>query len=318
MIWSSLRRCQKGFEGQKRGTPRRPTAAFDFHAPPRRFPVFHLDLPADNTLPTRGGDVTIEDPPAFAFPFVAPRTEEEGRAIAVWINSHLVFFLSLNVGTHAARRALDGARAGDRAGLALWLRRLVVLRLGHVSFTRAAANLTREEYESYVRPAMQSMRTDFSGVSSADNWAFSRAMADLTQELPLVLERWSPGDAAPARAELAAYRDADREWWAHHGRIMGKLISAPQSLARMEYERRREAGETITYDEFKAVLRAPEAMAENDRFFAVRRSRVGRAQFRHNLELALALVAPFQDPSGPLPRYWSTAAEAMAEIAGEP
>src|SRR5262245_66488398 len=82
MAWSTLRSRLKGFEGQKRGTPTRPTAAFAFHAPPRRFPVFHLDLPADNTLPTTGGDDTTEDPPAFAFPFVAPRTEEEERAIA--------------------------------------------------------------------------------------------------------------------------------------------------------------------------------------------------------------------------------------------
>jgi hypothetical protein len=37
------------------------------------------------------------------------------------------------------------------------------------------------------------------------------------------------------------------------------------------------------------------------------------AQFLHNLELVLNLVAPFQDHEGELPRYWSAAAEIVGE-----
>ena len=113
------------------------------------YPIHQLTMPIHSILPNemrlRG---PVQDPPNFNLPFPAPANESEQRAIAVWINSHLIFFMSLNIATFAARNACIATKEADVASLTRWVDRLRMLRLASVAFTCTAANLTQELYSS--------------------------------------------------------------------------------------------------------------------------------------------------------------------------
>lgn len=280
-------------------------------------PVYQLTLPIHSILPSETLQrESVQDPPLFDFPFPAPANETEQRAIAVWINSHLLFFLSLNVATFAAGQACIAAKAADVNSLASWLNRLRILRLASVAFTCTAANLTQEVYESYIRPAMQCMRADFSGVSSPDNGVYAAGLAQMKEAIGELLPTLSAAPAQTIHVALAAYGEAEKIWWSHHGEIMRRLISSPHSLARLEYQRQvGEQGKQISYDEFKhETLRAPQALTENDRFFAVRRDEIGLLQFQRNVEHTLAALEPYQIDDPELRGYWQAGVQQIREI----
>jgi len=100
---------------------------------------------------------------------------------------------------------------------------------------------------------------------------------------------------------------------------MRRLISAPHSLARLEYQRQMEVqGKQITYDEFKhETLRAPRSLSENDRFFAVRRGSVSLFQFQCNLQHTLKVREPYQLDDPELNGYWQAGVDLMAQIIEE-
>lgn len=285
-----------------------------------RYPVYRLTLPVDSVMPAgTAHPAPVQDAPLFHFPFPSPANESEERAIFVWINSHLLFFLSLNIATFAARQAHQAAQKREVASLALWLDRLTTLRLASVSFTCSAANLTQEVYETYIRPSMRSMRADFSGVSSPDNGVYSTALAEMKEAVSELLLTLPPTHALPIQQALAAYGQADGVWWSHHGQIMRRLISTPHSLARLEYERQASVqGREIRYEEFKQqTLRTTEALSENDLFFAVRRGSVSLEQFRHHLRTMLTMMHPYQEPVDKLVGFWEAGAELMGKIIDE-
>jgi hypothetical protein len=246
-----------------------------------KYPIHFLSLPANCMMPTAGGEVT--ENVLFKPPFPLPANENEELGLSTWILSHQVFFMSLNVATFAAHQAIKDKK---------WIERLIILRLGMVAYIGAAANLTKELYESYIRPAMRSMRSDFSGVSSIDNWEFDIAIKQL--------------------ANIQDYDSADKMWWDYHTKIMGKLVSKPQSLAQIEYKRQMYAG---SFEDFKKVLRSPQALIENDRFFAVGRGTVSLPQFKHNFLQAISKAKDFQDNK--LSTYWENATQLIMDIFDE-
>lgn len=285
-----------------------------------RYPIYQLTMPIQSILPVEPHPrEPVQDPPLFDLPFPAPANETEECAIAVWINSHLIFFLSLNVATFAARQACMAAKEADVTSLTHWLDRLCVLRLASVAFTCTAANLTQEVYESYIRPAMQSMRADFSGVSSPDNGAYVAELSRMKEAIGEMLPTLSTAEIQPIQQALAAYGEAEKVWWGHHGVIMRRLISTPHSLARQAYQRQvEEKGKQITYEAYKhETLRTPEALSENDRFFAVRRGGVSLLQFRHNLQHTLEVLAPYRIDDPELTVYWQAGVKLMLQIIDE-
>jgi hypothetical protein len=283
-------------------------------------PIYQLILPQDSVLPDVGDTpfLPVEDPLLFDLPCLHPSNETEELALSTWINSHLLFFVSLNVGTYVVQQVIDGAVERDLPKVLKWLNRLSVMRLSMVAYAGAAANITRDVYESYIRPAMSSMRSDFSGVSSKDNWVFDDAVNRMKLIVTQLIEE-TPAEQSLALSEaLAAYGEANRIWWTYHGKVMTKLISAPLSLARMTYQKQVDHGSTISYEQFKhATLRTEKAITENDMFFAVARGPVTLPQFHWNLKHILKLVRPLRDTSEEFERYYDDGEALMNVIIQE-
>lgn len=309
---------RRRFEAEMKKTARKPPEEPEPDAGWRgRYPIHEILLPEGSFFPDPGAIVEAADPPLFSPPFPAPRTEAEARSLFLWINGHQLFFMSLDAAATATRRATSAVSGGDFLEARRWIERLLALRRGHVAFSATAANIPREIYESYVREAMRSMRADFSGVSSVDNWVFDRAMQELRAALasPAIVEAPRVPDL---RSALRKYQEIDRLWWIEHTRIIEALVSSPTSLAREEFERQQAAGSSRSYEEFRHILRTDRALEENDRFFAVRRAPVNLAQMRRNFEHILEIMHPHRDQSPAMVGHWEAAVPVMREIlAGE-
>ena len=74
---------------------------------------------------------------------------------------------------------------------------------------------------------------------------------------------------------------------------MRRLVADPTSLARLTYDKLvAERGLRDSFLECQKVLRTPDALDTNDRFFAVRRGEGTRATFRLALDRLTEWVAP--------------------------
>ena len=166
---------------------------------------------------------------------------------------------------------------------------------------------------------MKAMRADFSGVSSPDNGAYVVEFALMKEAVEELLPTLSTIAVQPLQQALVAYGEAEKVWWSHHGEIMRRLVSTPHSLARVAYQRQvEEQGKQRTYEAFKdETLRTPQALAENDRFFAVRRGAVSLLQFRHNVEHTLAVMAPYRSDNAEVADYWQAGVTLMFQIIEE-
>ncbi len=247
--------------------------------------ICELTLGADSRLPLTEGIAEPARP--FLPPFVAPHDEAQAAAMALWINAHQLFFITLCAGASCADQALHALREGRAADAAPWLGRITDLRWGAVALTAAAGSIAPEIYSAYIRPAMASMRADFSGVSSRDNWRFDDALRTLEGVLS-----GAPHDSG-LRESWRGYEAATRTWWEVHGRVMRRLVGDPTSLARKAYDKLvADTGTTQNYREFQAVLRSDAALTTNDEFFAVRRGVPERAPFRAAIARLAAWITP--------------------------
>lgn len=262
--------------------------------------IFVLELPSDSTVPLMRGETPRQTP--FVPTYLAPRSPDEQAALSLWINAHQVFFIALCAGTTGARRvtaALEryqfagspSARVAEFANACRWLTRLTDIRLATSAITEAAGAISPAIYASYIRPTMASLRADFSGVSSRDNWHFDDAthtMADAVHHL-ITDEPCNDG----LRLAMSDYNESVKTWWACHARVMRRLVGEPISLARLAYDKQvAQQGLTQTYQEFQSVLRTNEALDCNDEFFAVRRHASDLATYRAAAQRTQAWLAP--------------------------
>lgn len=254
--------------------------------------VRELLLAPDSRLPRRDGP--IAEARAFEPPFAPPTRTDEADALAMWINAHQLFFMLLCAATSSADRAVRALAAGRGDDPIPDIERIIALRRAATELTDAAGAIAPELYASYIRPTMASMRSDFSGMSSRDNWRFDEAMQELTAAVGRALERSAPG--VDHGAFIAAWRDqeaAASTWWERHAHVMRRLVADPTSLARLTYDKLvAERGLRDSFREYQKVLRTPDALDTNDRFFAVSRGESTRATFRVALNRLTQWVSP--------------------------
>lgn len=254
--------------------------------------VREILLAPDSRLPTLDGPLADARP--FAPPFAPPTRTDEADALAMWINAHQLFFMLLCAATSCADRAVSALAKGRGADAIADIERISALRRAATELTDAAGAIAPELYASYIRPTMASMRSDFSGMSSRDNWRFDEAMQELTAAVGRALERPQPGVDHGALA--AAWREQEAAtgvWWERHAHVMRRLVADPTSLARLTYDKLvAERGLRDSFREYQKVLRTPDALDTNDLFFAVRRGEGTRATFRVALDRLTEWVAP--------------------------
>lgn len=277
--------------------------------------VFEVVLTEDSRLATLPGSASTAR--AYQPSFPAPRDADDADALALWINAHQLFFLLLCAGTSAADRANAALAEGRGHDAITAIGAITALRRAATALTDVAGGISPDRYTACIRPTMAAMRSDFSGVSSRDNWRFDDAMRDLTATVVRALGEAPPG---PDRDALAtAWREqeaATRAWWELHALVMRRLVPDPTSLARLAYDKLVAEGLRGSFRDFQKVLRSPEALDTNDTFFAVRRGGATSATQHAALERLQRWLDGRLDPSarGVIERGVAAARALLGEV----
>jgi len=270
-------------------------------------PIHVIELPNRAELPLAAPCLpqSAEDDPRT--PYVAagpgPTRESEQLALSMWINTHQALFLTVGAASAALRAALDLVRAEDYAAAAHWLGVARDLRLSSAAYTALPA-MTREVYESFIRPSMLEVRPGFSGVSSRESIVFAALVVEWSE--PSLLERAA---AQPGRSGVQTALDelhgADETWWRGHAGAMRTLVNVPVSLAMAEYKRRVDEQHTrMKYGDFlKTNLQCPDALVDYDRYFGVERRELSPARYLETFERALDLSGPYVSSDEATLRY---------------
>lgn len=280
-------------------------------------PIYRIRLHSGATAPaTDEGAVPFDDsldPVVHVPPCRQPRTDMERRGLSAWMNTHQALFMTLDLAIDSGLRAAAAFERSQTTAALRELRNAQYLRAASAAYT-SLPPVTREVYESFVRPSMIDVDPGFSGVSSPESIRFEKVLRRLKH-------LFRPASGLSLSPELVtAYQElraADRFWWQYHGRAMKVLVGGTVSLARREYQRKLEAGlqEDSVFREFKEhYLRNPSAIADYDHYFGVARDEISATEFWHTLDRTLRLSASYIESEGPLAEAWKTGSQTIQLI----
>jgi hypothetical protein len=278
-------------------------------------PIAVISLSLDGLLPSSiHGAMPATSP--FACRHLPPTNHDQHRLLSMWVNTHQAMFVATGISAHCVFRLADALMTdADRDTMASLVELAVDCRLSSAAYT-SLPWLTRPLYEAYIRKSMMQVHPGFSGVSNQEAITMERALRSLKRAHDqLFLRNRKQAEALlPVLDRLYA---ADKSWWRFHGKAMGKYVSNPVSLARMDFKNQALGGsgdaDFQTYRD--RVLRQTEAIADYDAYFAVRR--------RHDLCLdhyeallahTLECSAPYVEQTGVLATYRARGAKALQSV----
>jgi hypothetical protein len=282
-------------------------------------PIEIIALSLDGLLPLQGS-LGGDNPPLRREPFICrhlpPRTATEETLLSMWVNIHQAMFISTGIAAQCVqdmcgliRRQAPMRDVCDMAHLA------AAARLSSAAYT-SLPHLTLELYEAYVRPSMMTVHAGFSGVSNQEAITMEeslRALKEVHAEIAETNRDYAQA-LLPVRDRVFA---ADREWWKYHGMAMGKYVTDPTSLARMDFkiQQAHGSGDKLFQDYRDRVLRQVDAIADYDQYFAVKRQDdLSVDHYRQVLDVVLERSAPYVDSRGVLASYRADGTRALYQV----
>jgi hypothetical protein len=282
-------------------------------------PIEIIALSSDGLPPTKDGVSRSSLPlprESFVCRHLPPRTTTEETLLSMWVNIHQAMFISTSIAAQCVQDMCGLIRKQapmrDVYGMA---QLATAARLSSAAYT-SLPHLTLELYEAYVRPSMMTVHPGFSGVSNQEAIVMEESLRALKEVHAQAAE--ANRDYAQA---LLSVRDAvfaaDREWWKYHGKAMGKYVTDPTSLARMDFRNQQAhgSGDKLFQDYRDRVLRQVGAIADYDQYFAVkRRDDLSVEHYRQTLDVVLERSAPYVETSGVLADYRADGIRALYQV----
>jgi hypothetical protein len=219
---------------------------------------------------------------------IPPSNANQHEAIRAWVSTHQSMFLVIGAASTALLRGIENARISNISLAKEFLDLATHLRNASSIYT-CLPTVTREIYESYVRPAMMVVRPSFSGVSSRESIIFAKLIKELEE----------PANTCDGQLceSISACRNSDATWWRMHREAMLTLVGVPVSLAQSEYQRQVGSGEhSHNYNEFlRSTLQSEQAMDDYDHFFGCLRGNVGYSHYWNSLSRSLEVSDEYVD-----------------------